>query len=593
MSETVIAGITAVLLAITQFVVLLLALMLVFWCAAGFRVRRAINYATPVFVAVESLMDRYSVALKWGVLILIGLSIAQGLDLSAITFSVPALESQAGRWGLGLFGIWAMLFLADVLKYGGFPPAVSAELRSDTILKFQWMALLMGVGLIFLSTAASPLVFWSFVILTGLFYFGFVFHYSYRLASVAFWHALPVTVEAPATLPADAPIRFVHLTDLHITKECEPRNEPEPPGNWRLKALDQELPSRPISWLLITGDLADHGREDEWQESRKLLQALQTARPGLRVVVAPGNHDLATAYNSADAFFAISIARRQRRSQPHSDGTYLRRYLQFASDLEPQLRTCTGERVKDVLAAKAAACERLIAGWELLQQGGAPAQAACEQLAQEAVAAFPTTSKDGWAIEFARKPLRPIRAHFEEILVSLLWRSDWFAHFPLSLCDRETGEAVVILNSNAPDPTLFGSAWGQVGTEQLTRLGELLGKLEVPTIYLLCHHAPFRWVDSRPPASFGAVRDWATSAVLANEIASLRTAVRNAHAAGKEILFLCGHRHGGEGKQTLLGSWDGGRVVEGASFAEAATRLAAGWERTPIRLGLLEGSGRA
>jgi hypothetical protein len=590
-SEYVLLILNAALFGMMQFTAVLLALVVLFLCLARFRLRRALNYATPVVVALEAQINRYSRVFTLCLVLLTVMMFINHKHISDYAIGRPLLGSREAIWGMGIFGFWFMLFLSDSLRYGGFPPALPPTFRTDVSTKFHLMAFSMGLALIFWANTVTAPIFWMIVGGSGALYGAYVLHLSYGLANRAYSNALLATAEeseCDQDRESLGDLRFVHVTDLHITKKGESRNESEPPGNMRLESLGRELPNLPLAWLFATGDLVDHGREEEWQEACALLKAIQNERPGLRILVAPGNHDLATAYNTLDAVFALSVARR-RRSQPQSSGIYLQRYLRFASELEPQLKTHAGDVLEKVLASKATVGQEIVDRWMEIAEAGVPSLVQCERLADQAAKAYPETSKDGWAAAFARKPLRPIPAYFKETLEPMLWRSEWFAHFPLQLRDDDAREAVVILNSNAPDPTLYGSAWGELGAEQLTRLTALLDTLNEFTVYLLCHHAPFRWSTGKPPTTPSAIKDWATSSVLTDDIAKLRDAIVafRTRGARNELIFLCGHRHGGEGSQTLIGQWDGGQVIEGASFADPRTRLASGWKGQQITLRVL------
>jgi UDP-2,3-diacylglucosamine pyrophosphatase LpxH len=52
--------------------------------------------------------------------------------------------------------------------------------------------------------------------------------------------------------------------------------------------------------LAVIGDTIDHALDEEWSEAIAMLDSLH--RSGTRVVLAPGNHDLAIAYDPVKAF---------------------------------------------------------------------------------------------------------------------------------------------------------------------------------------------------------------------------------------------------------------------------------------------------
>lgn len=75
------------------------------------------------------------------------------------------------------------------------------------------------------------------------------------------------------------------VSDLHIdgtTRNTERAS--------RVMAYLDRLP-RPVDAVLVTGDIADHGREDEYETAAKLL-----ASSRVPVLTCPGNHDRRPAY---------------------------------------------------------------------------------------------------------------------------------------------------------------------------------------------------------------------------------------------------------------------------------------------------------
>lgn len=591
MSDYVLALLNAVLFAILIFFCILLVLTIVIFFVAGFNFRRALNYATPLFVAFDAQMDRWHRVMTLAIIGLTVLAVGAHKDLTHYIFRVPSPSSPTGEWGLAIFGLWFLMFSADVLRFAGFPPALRPQTRSTTATKYQWIGLLLGLSAIPLvivisRTTAHYLilpVFLAAIFATVLLYGGYVFHFSRELARSAYDSALLVEhrdwdeLKLP-TEQGSADIRFVHVTDVHLTEKAGSRNENEPSGNGRLENFNQELGGLRFRWLFITGDLVDHGRELEWKEARELLASFRQKNPDVRIAIAPGNHDLATAYNTSDAFFAASVARKRKTSEPISDGTYLERYLRNCSELNTGLLSGAGIPLETVLASKVEAASEIVAHWIAISAAEIPAADAWDRLAQRAVDAFPRTERNGWAETFSKKTVRPIPDYFREMLLPLIWRSEWFEHFPLYQIDRENREAVIVLNSNAPDPTLIGSAWGEMGQDQLDRLAKLLKELRGFTVYVLCHHAPFRWSGAGPPTGLKEIVGWSTSSVLADEIMQLEAALADfGHARGGEIVFLCGHRHGGPTRETMSGKWRDMTVIEAASFANPQTQIAVGW----------------
>ncbi|GGX51523.1 metallophosphoesterase [Streptomyces fructofermentans] len=85
---------------------------------------------------------------------------------------------------------------------------------------------------------------------------------------------------------------LAHISDLHLdgTERATERAE-------RVRDLLWGLPGR-VDALLVTGDIADHGTEAEYEEAARLLGLRGPAAP-FPVLTCPGNHDRRAAYRKA------------------------------------------------------------------------------------------------------------------------------------------------------------------------------------------------------------------------------------------------------------------------------------------------------
>ncbi|TQE20733.1 phosphodiesterase [Streptomyces ipomoeae] len=85
---------------------------------------------------------------------------------------------------------------------------------------------------------------------------------------------------------------LAHISDLHLdgTERATRRAE-------RVRDLLWELPGR-VDALLVTGDIADHGAEDEYEEAARILGLREGGAP-FPVLTCPGNHDSRAAYRKA------------------------------------------------------------------------------------------------------------------------------------------------------------------------------------------------------------------------------------------------------------------------------------------------------
>ena len=80
---------------------------------------------------------------------------------------------------------------------------------------------------------------------------------------------------------------LAHVSDIHVDG-TEVRNER---ASRVMRYLDSL--STPVDAILLTGDIADHGLPEEYDEARKLLAGTSPVLP------CPGNHDDRAAYRSA------------------------------------------------------------------------------------------------------------------------------------------------------------------------------------------------------------------------------------------------------------------------------------------------------
>src|SRR4051794_2947705 len=86
---------------------------------------------------------------------------------------------------------------------------------------------------------------------------------------------------------------LAHISDLHLdgTERATRRAERGRDHLWG-------LPGR-VDALLVTGDIADHGSEDEYEEAARLLGLRRDDTPPFPVLTCPGNHDSRAPYRKA------------------------------------------------------------------------------------------------------------------------------------------------------------------------------------------------------------------------------------------------------------------------------------------------------
>jgi calcineurin-like phosphoesterase family protein len=110
-------------------------------------------------------------------------------------------------------------------------------------------------------------------------------------------HAASLGVAATALTtrqPEEEPIRFLHLSDLHLRPTPGKRYDQDRVLEGLFALLERDRDDFPLDLLFITGDLAQSGKVEEYELVAELLQRLMatTGVPRERVFVVPGNHDV-------------------------------------------------------------------------------------------------------------------------------------------------------------------------------------------------------------------------------------------------------------------------------------------------------------
>jgi hypothetical protein len=84
------------------------------------------------------------------------------------------------------------------------------------------------------------------------------------------------------------------MSDIHLTEHGEDQISGERSGNVNLDIITTYLSATP-SWLVIVGDVVETGRRGEWIVAQTMLSKLR--KRGIRILIAPGNHDLSGVYD--------------------------------------------------------------------------------------------------------------------------------------------------------------------------------------------------------------------------------------------------------------------------------------------------------
>ncbi|KYG03074.1 hypothetical protein BE21_53465 [Sorangium cellulosum] len=102
----------------------------------------------------------------------------------------------------------------------------------------------------------------------------------------------PPAVEPPA--PEDEPIRFLHLSDVHLRPQRVKRYDQDRVLRGLLEFLERDRATSPLDLVFLTGDLAQSGKREEYALVVDFLRRLieVTGVPPERLFAIPGNHDV-------------------------------------------------------------------------------------------------------------------------------------------------------------------------------------------------------------------------------------------------------------------------------------------------------------
>jgi WD40 repeat protein len=105
-------------------------------------------------------------------------------------------------------------------------------------------------------------------------------------------HAVEVLAKAEAAMPATGPIRLLHLSDLHFTKETTVATRLQ----WLLDDLKQDggLGFKELDYLVISGDFTDKGCTEGFEKAYEFVSGLRQefVLSAERCIFVPGNHDV-------------------------------------------------------------------------------------------------------------------------------------------------------------------------------------------------------------------------------------------------------------------------------------------------------------
>jgi hypothetical protein len=494
----------------------------------------------------------------------------------------PEPDSEARRWGsiiaILLFYLWQYVGTAYTGGIGVLSVGLNKGADVEAAMRLErWFAAFIGLGP--LASALywpGPCASLGMTIALGT---SLIMHlFTLRLVATIRRARSPRARETKNLAHADR-LYLLHLSDLHITLSGRQRTEGGHGGNAQFASLTKRLTEGRMGepqFLVITGDVIDRGQSEEWKEALPTLRLLHAS--GFRLLIAPGNHDLATAYDPAVArsFMATSTP-----SKRFVDSRRIKDYLDVAVELEPRLVCHDGRSLAEVLRTEEEEFGSLMEAWRLAAHAAADrlrgkrlpwlgrpdldhptpraldtlltvdrieGERLLEPVLERAATAFSRedmhVDKQGIRREF----ISPARFQFSPLLEKIRWQRLWYGAFPIRLVDEKARVEHIIVNSSAPEPGLLGSAVGRMGDAQVNRLRELVASCRAETLVLLMHHSICGWADEevdRPESGSISVKRWALLAHESGECWKLVEILgRDAPETCRRVFLCSGHRHG-------------------------------------------------
>jgi calcineurin-like phosphoesterase family protein len=118
-------------------------------------------------------------------------------------------------------------------------------------------------------------------------------------------------------MPSESKIRILHLSDIHLGTKAQAQRY----FTQLATDLTQNLNLKQLNYLVISGDIANHSTEEEYEAAFELVDKL-VKRYGLdpnRIVLVPGNHDLNWELSEA----AYGFVPKRKIPNPLPEGRYI------------------------------------------------------------------------------------------------------------------------------------------------------------------------------------------------------------------------------------------------------------------------------
>ena len=488
-------------------------------------------------------------------------------------------DQQYAQFGAVFFVMWWLNW--TVLRTGGFPELLGGIVPGPAL--YRVILLAWGLAICFGAMLGSLVmgVSGSFGGLLGMFGAVILNYYlsymSLRMASVLRRGQAPIAEDNSRSRTDVQPV-LLFLSDIHLTVDGRPQTSGDPSGNVNLDELIPRLTQkiRP-DWVVIPGDLVETGTAAEWKLALERLNRIRDA--GVRVILAPGNHDISAAYDPVASRRFLG-----RRGAGRVDGRKLASYLQAALYLDGDILSHDGRKLQVIWNHEFEPVLQLVRKWA---QAAEEAQRELERIpvtnsrfnrskerppyalrylevfdkqkasalldplvesAMHIFSGFVPMEKFGVTKEgFWRKTFTAsLACELDPLILADKWGRFWFDVFPLVVVDGENQIEFVVANSNVAQVGLFGSAFGMLTPGQEARIKRCIAATTQPTVVLLMHHPVCRWSDDRSLGRWPRI-DLNRWGLLANDSEEARRIPTDLCSAAppscRQILLCGGHVH--------------------------------------------------
>jgi predicted MPP superfamily phosphohydrolase len=388
-----------------------------------------------------------------------------------------------------------------------------------------------------------------------------------------FW-SLPSTEAVQPTKSCPNEALFAHISDIHAVNEGALKTfQGNIPGNFHLPALLSDISHSSPKYLLVSGDITDTGRSEQWEVVQSVFHQHV---PTVKIVMAPGNHDIGGFFGnwsiipflkSQDFFLPqIQMATGAPLHDAFVKDPYLTKEHHDAIEVLADCKICSMTVLND---------HTMQSYWQCMDQ--------CHKLHKREVEIV------DHAIEY--------------------WRQAQRSAFPLKIIDEENGIAIFSLWFQEVEfpPKLGTNARAYLDKSQASKLKAMVESIpiSIKTVVILEHYPVARGPgDFMAPPKFSAnsvwgallnFRDtwdefqdsewWAYSTLIWHEGAAIETlhwlSQRADNDNERSYFWLYGHRHvrsfSSIGKLTLaeapnVSSKDGGFYL-GTKVASGRTSI--------------------